>query len=73
MYDATQKEEGERALVLRLVERKYGREVVERLDPVLDAIRNPAGVTAAGDAVVLCESADELLARVAAATPTQPA
>lgn len=56
--------EGERAIVYRLVARRFGPGAAEQLVPVLDAITDPELVAAVADAVVECQTAAEFIGRV---------
>ena len=56
--------EGERAIVYRLVARRFGPGAAEQLVPVLDAITDPELVAAVADAVVECQTATEFIGRV---------
>ena len=56
--------EGERALVYRLVTRRYGPGVTEQVVPVLDAITDPDLIAGVADAVVECRTAAEFIGRV---------
>ena len=56
--------EGERALVYRLVARRFGPGAAEQLVPVLDAITDPELIAGVADAVVECRTAAEFIGRV---------
>lgn len=55
--------EGERELVRRLVSRRFGPATADRLVPVLDPLSDPERIAAIADAVIQCETVDELIAR----------
>ena len=55
--------EGERELVYRLVARRFGSGALDRLVPVLDPLSDPERIAAVADAVIECETVDELIAR----------
>ena len=54
----------ERELVFRQVSRRFGPGAADRLLPILERISTPEGIVAVADAVVECETAEELLRRV---------
>lgn len=56
--------EGERALVYRLVARRFGPGATEQLVPVLDGITDPELIAGVADAVVECRTAAEFIGRV---------
>ena len=58
--------EGERALVYRLVARRFGPGATEQLAPVLDGITDPELIAGVADAVVECRTATEFIGRVKA-------
>ncbi len=58
--------EGERALVYRLVTRRFGPGATEQLVPVLDGITDPELIAGVADAVVECRTAAEFIDRVQA-------
>ena len=58
--------EGERALVYRLVTRRFGPGATEQLIPVLDGITDPELIAGVADAVVECETAAEFMERAKA-------
>ena len=58
--------EGERALVYRLVARRFGPGATEQLVPVLDGITDPELIAGVADAVVECRTATEFIGRVKA-------
>ena len=58
--------EGERALVYRLVTRRFGPGATEQLVPVLDGIADPELIAGVADAVVECEAAAEFIERAKA-------
>ncbi len=53
----------ERALILRLVGRRFGSPAAERLAPVLHELSDHERIAAVADAVIECETAEDLLAR----------
>jgi len=55
--------EGERALVYRLVTRRFGPGATEQLVPVLDAITDPELIAGVADAVVECRTEEEFVGR----------
>ena len=55
---------GSREMVLRLASRKFGAETAERLAGLVGAM-GPEQLVQVGDAVVDCETGDELLAEAA--------
>ncbi len=55
--------EGERELVRRLISRRFGPATADRLVPVLDPLSDPERIAAIADAVIECETVDELIAR----------
>lgn len=55
--------DGERDLVRRLVSRRYGPEAADQLVPVLEELSDPDRIAAVADAVIECETAEELIAR----------
>ena len=58
--------EGERALVYRLVARRFGPDATEQLVPVLDRITDPELIAGVADAVLECRTAAEFIGRVRA-------
>ena len=50
-------------LILRLAGRRFGSPVAERLAPLLNELSDPGRLAAVADAVIECETAEELLAR----------
>ena len=58
--------EGERALVYRLVTRRFGPGTTEQLVPVLDGIADPELIAGVADAVVECRTAAEFIGRAKA-------
>ena len=58
--------EGERALVYRLVARRFGPGATEQLAPVLDGITDPELIAGVADAVVECRTTTEFIGRVKA-------
>ena len=63
--------DGERELVRRLVSRRFGPEAADRLIPVLEELSDPDSIAAVADAVIDCETAEEVIvrAREVAGTP----
>ena len=59
--------ERERALVLRLVVRRFGSETADRLTPMVATLSDPERITAMAEAVIECETPEEFLARAARA------
>jgi hypothetical protein len=55
--------DGERDLVRRLVSRRYGPEAADQLVPVLEELSDPDRIAAVADAVIDCETVEELIAR----------
>lgn len=55
--------ERERALVLRLVTRRFGSQTADRLTPVLNQLSDSDRIVVVVDAVVECETPEEFLAR----------
>lgn len=55
--------DGERDLVRRLVSRRYGPEAADRLIPVLEELSDPERIAAVADAVMDCETAQEVIVR----------
>ena len=53
----------ERALILRLVRRRFGSPVADRLAPMLGELSDHERIAAIADAVIECETAEEFLAR----------
>ena len=62
--------EGERALVRRLVSRRFGSATARRLVPVLDPLSDPERIVAVADAVLECQTAEEVIARAREAAGT---
>ena len=59
--------QGQAALVLRLVERKFGAAAARELSRLLEADGGSGQLTAEGDAVVDCQTTPEFLGRARAA------
>ena len=55
--------DGERDLVLRLVGRRYGPEAADQMVPVLERLSDPDRIAAVADAVIECETVEELITR----------
>ena len=53
----------ERALILRLVRRRFGSPVADRLAPLLGELSDHERIAAVADAVIECATAEEFLAR----------
>ena len=53
----------ERALILRLVRRRFGSPVADRLAPLLGELPDHERIARVADAVIECETAEEFLAR----------
>lgn len=53
----------ERALILRLAGRRFGSPAAERLAPLLGELSDHERIAAVADAVIECETAEDLLAR----------
>jgi len=56
-------EQGQRNMAVRMARLKFGGAVAERLSPLLDRIADPDALAGAGDWVIECGDAAELLAR----------
>ena len=54
--------EVERELVYRLVTRKFGSAAAGRIAPVLDGLSEPARIAAIANAVLDCQTVEELMA-----------
>ena len=50
-------------LILRLAARRFGPPVADRLAPLLNELSDPGRIAAVADAVIECETAEDLLAR----------
>lgn len=55
--------EGERELVRRLISRRFGPDTAEQLVPVSHPLSDPDRIVAIADAVIECETVEELIAR----------
>ena len=55
--------ERERALVLRLIARRFGSETADRLAPMVATLSEPEHITTLAEAVVECETAGDFVAR----------
>lgn len=55
--------EGERALVYRLVTRRFGPGTAEQLAPILHTVSDPEPIAAIADAVFECQTAEEFIGR----------
>ena len=56
--------EQERALLRRLIERKFGADTAERAAPLLAGIGEPGRLADVGEWIIDCASGDELIARL---------
>lgn len=58
-------DEGRAQLVRRLVARRFGADIADRMVPALDDFADPERIESVADAMLDCETAEEFLARTA--------
>ena len=58
-------DEGRTQLVRRLVARRFGADIPDRMVPLLDDFADPERIESVADAILDCETAEEFLARTA--------